>query len=299
VTPEDLADYGQAMAWFSTEYPVLLSVFDQAARGGFDTHTWQLAWTLSDYVDRRGHWREGAAIAEVTLRAARRLGDRDAQARTHRILAIAYYHLARFDDAHIHIRHVHNLFGELGDHTGQTQSHLTLASIHARQGRHAEALHLAEQALDLFRAAGDRMGQAVALSSVGWFHAVLGHHQQALTYCQQALGLLEQLDAPVEITIGSRAATWCTLGYTHHHLGHHQEAIACFQQALKMYRNLGARYGEADALTHLGDTQHATGDHDAARTTWQHALDILEELDHSNAEQVRAKLHHLDPPTAD
>ncbi|GAB3399427.1 BTAD domain-containing putative transcriptional regulator [Flindersiella endophytica] len=294
VTPEYLADYGQAMAWFSTEHAILLTVFDQAAREGFDTHTWQLAWTLSDYCNRRGHWREFAAIAEVALRAAGRLGDRDAQARTHHSLAVAYHQLARFGDTHTHIRRALDLYGELGDHSGQAHSHLIFARMLEAQGRNAEGLHHSEQALCLFRAAGHRMGQAYALNTVGWYYALLGHHQRALTYCQQALGLLEPLDDPT-----TEAATWDGLGYAHHHLGHYQEAIVCYRHALELFQRTGNRYQEAVILAHLGYTQHAIGDHGADRTTWQHALDIFQQLDHPDADDVRAKLRHLDPPAAD
>ena len=50
-------------------------------------------------------------------------------------------------------------------------------------------------------------------------------------------------------------------------------------------------------LTHLGDTHHAAGDPDAARDAWQQALTILDDLDHPDAAQVRAKLADVDPPT--
>src|SRR5262249_3429654 len=50
-TPEHLIDYRQALAWFTAEHAVLLAATDHAAATGFDTHTWQLAWTLSNYLD--------------------------------------------------------------------------------------------------------------------------------------------------------------------------------------------------------------------------------------------------------
>jgi hypothetical protein len=56
----------------------------------------------------------------------------------------------------------------------------------------------------------------------------------------------------------------------------------------------GNRYGEATSLAYLGDIYQAAG---AARRAWQHALDILDQLDHPDADQVRAKLRpYADPP---
>ncbi len=55
---------------------------------------------------------------------------------------------------------------------------------------------------------------------------------------------------------------------------------------------------EADTLTRLGDTHHATGDTDAARSAWRYALTILNNLGHPNADTVRAKLDHIEPTAA-
>lgn len=47
-------------------------------------------------------------------------------------------------------------------------------------------------------------------------------------------------------------------------------------------------------MSHFGDTYHATGNTAAAREAWQQALTIFDQLGHSDAEQVRAKLATLD-----
>jgi tetratricopeptide (TPR) repeat protein len=88
-----------------------------------------------------------------------------------------------------------------------------------------------------------------------------------------------------------QAITWDSLGYAHHHLGHHARAIACCQRALDLHRDIGDRYFQADTLTHLGDTHHAAGHPGGRPGTWQRALAILDELNHPDAEQLRAKVH--------
>jgi len=289
VNPERLTDPGQALAWFTAEHQVLLTAVRHAADTGFDTHTWQLAWTLATFLNRHGHWNDRVATREAALAAAQRSADRPAQAWAHRRLGDALHHLGRDDDAHTHLRHALDLYRQLADHTGQAQTHLDLGSLLNRLGRHREALRHNEHGHDLFRAADHRAGQAYALNAIGWCHAVLGDHQQALTFCQQALGLHRDLDDRL-----GESATWDSLGYVHHHLGHHAQAITCYQHALDLFRDLGERYGEAVTLTHLGDTQDAAGDPDAAHTAWRHALDILTELHHPDATQLRAKLN---PPS--
>jgi tetratricopeptide (TPR) repeat protein len=85
-------------------------------------------------------------------------------------------------------------------------------------------------------------------------------------------------------------STWDSLGYVHHRLGDHRQAIGCFDRALDLYEQHGIRYHQAVALIHLGDVHSRAGVLGSARTTWQRALGILDELDHPEADQVRAKL---------
>ena len=68
---------------------MLLAAVAHARRAGFDSHAWQLAWTLADFLQRRGHWHDLAAAQRTALAAAQRAGDRPGQANAHRDLARA------------------------------------------------------------------------------------------------------------------------------------------------------------------------------------------------------------------
>jgi tetratricopeptide (TPR) repeat protein len=292
--PEDLASYAQALAWFGTEHRVLLAAVAQAADTGFDAHAWQLPWTLADFFNRRGHWHDWVATQNVALAATRRLGDLEGEAAARRSLGRACIRIGACADADTHLRHAVDLYGRLGDPVGQAHAHRGLSMVHDEQARHAEALSHAQQALGLFRAAGHRVGQADALNAMGWKNIQLGDPRQALSCCQQALELYQNLGQR-----DGEAATQDSLGYAHHHLGNHRQAIGCYQQALNLFRELGDRYYEAVILTHLGDTRLATGDTEAARGAWRQALAIVDDLHHPDADQVRAKLRHLDQPAGE
>jgi tetratricopeptide (TPR) repeat protein len=83
---------------------------------------------------------------------------------------------------------------------------------------------------------------------------------------------------------------WESVGYAEHHLGNLGEAAACYQRALSLHRRSGDRFAEAGTLTRLGDTRHAAGEVAHARTAWQEALAIFEDLQHPDADKVRVKL---------
>ncbi len=293
VTPERIAGYEQAMAWFEAEQRVLLAVVDQAARDGFDTHAWQLALTLTTFFDRHGYSRSYPRSQRTALAAAQRLGDREAQALVHRSLGHVSVQLGAYSDALRHYEQALELYRQLGDRAGQGRILIGLGFTHERQGQYSEALAYCAAALDVYTALGDRPRQASTVNNVGWCHVLLGHYEDALGCCQQAIDLHQEL--------GDRhgeASAWDSLGYAHFHLGQHAQAVACYQQALERFWELGDRRNQADILTHLGDAHQTGGDQRLAREAWQQALLISDELRLPDGDELRARLQPGGPHPA-
>jgi transcriptional regulator with XRE-family HTH domain len=289
VTPEPLVSLQQALAWFQTEHHVLLAAATLATETELDGHAWQIPWTMHTFLDRRGHWHECGALQRTALAAATRLGDKAGQVAARRLLAHNCVRLGDYDQACTHLAVCLKLCQQLGDRAAEARAHQKLSWIAERRADYADALGHAEQSLALLRLSNDRAEQASAFNNVGWCHALLGDHQQARAFCQQAVAL--------HCELGNRygeAHSWDSLGYAEHQLGQLAEAAACYQHALVIARDVGHRHHlETEILTHLGDTHCAAGDSSAARDAWQQSLDILEEIRHPDADQVRAKLRQL------
>ncbi len=283
--PQQPADRRQALAWFQAEHQVLLAAVTLAAAFGFDSHAWQLPSVLAPFLQTRGHWQEWTATQRTALAAATRLGDTAGQALSGRLLAMAYTNLGDHDQARGYFASSLTLYQRLGNRLGEAKIQHSLGFAAERQGGYADALGHAEQALRLYQTIGDKANEAEALNSVGWCHGLLGDYQQARAFCRQALTLSAE--------IGNR---WLeglardSLGYAEHRLGNLAEAAACYQHALSLFRESGYRFHEADTLTRLGDTRHAAGELAQARETWQQALATFEDLQHPDADMVRAKL---------
>jgi tetratricopeptide (TPR) repeat protein len=285
VTPEHHGDQKQAMRWFTAEYRVLLAAIGHAAAAGYDSHAWQLTWTVSTFLDRQGHWHDFAIAGSAAVAAADRLADPAAQAWARRALARAYTRLNRFDDAQAQLQDALSLSSQSADLTGQADAHHYLSILCWRRNRLEEGLDHAQRYLDMALALGHKGRLAGALNGVGWLQALLGDPDSAIASCEQALVIHTELG-----DLHGQAHTWDSLGYAHHRLGHHARAMDCYRNTLTMVRHLGDRYQEADTLGNLGDVHLAAGEPLAARDAWQRALAILDELDHPDAEQVRAKL---------
>ena len=302
VRPERCAGSATAWSWFEAEHPVLLAVIRQAASTGQAAYTWQLSWTLMDYLDRRGRWHELTAIQRTALHAARSQADQQGQAHAHEALGIGYRLLARYDKAAAHLRKALSLFEELGDQIGQADTQSGFIWLYQYRDNPEKALGPAGKALALYRAVGHRNGEANALSDIAWAHARLNHGDETLEYGVQALTLFRELGDQ-----HGQAHTLDTLGYAYRQRGDHRSAARHYRQSLKLHKKLLDRYHQAVALDHLGDACQAIGDQDAARTAWQQALDHLGHFpgygrfpdDYPDPGQICAKLGQLSDPDPD
>jgi tetratricopeptide (TPR) repeat protein len=291
VSVEILPDYESALAWLTTEHPVLLAAVDLAAVTELHACTWQLACSLRTFLFLRAHWHDQVAVNHAALTAARRLADLRAQALVHSGLADAHAELGRFDDARTHHGQALDLSVQSGDQAMEARAHLALSYVWQLQDQLALALEHSQEGLDLYVSIGHRQGQAIALSQIGWAHALIGDYQDALICSQQALTLLQELG-----DLYAQAVTWDTLGYANHQLGRYDESVICYQQALELYRHLRTPYAEACTLDHLGDAHHKAGHLSDAHDTWQVAFIILSDLGHPKAGEVGAKLAVPAPP---
>jgi tetratricopeptide (TPR) repeat protein len=289
---DELTDDEQARLWCTAERPVFPAAIDLAVEAGLATHAWQLAWSVTTFCIRAGHWAQMVTTQLVAIAAAEHTGEQHGQAWSLRELGRAYIRLGRYPDARDTLQRALELDERLGDLSGQARSHNNLGIVSSALGDHAEALEHGKAAYALFNAAGHRVGQAEALNSIGWAQSQLGQHTEALRYCTEALELHR--------AVGSRhgeADTWDSLGYAHHNLGAYQQAVSCYRNALELFQKLGARHPLADTLVRLGDTHQAAGDFPAAHHAWQRALPILDDLHHPDARALRTRLADLCVPT--
>ena len=287
VVPGRLDGHQQALAWFEAEHQVLLGCVSLADDTGSDACAWILPWAMTEFLDRRGHWHEWAAIQRTALAAATRLGDVAGQAAARRAIATACIRLIDYRQARSQLAACLRLYRHLGDCGGEALARHSLGRVAEHQGRYDDALRHEQQALGLFRDAADQSGQAVALNAIGWYHILLGRPRQARTFCRQAFTLYRRTGNRV-----GQAQAWDSLGYAEHQLGRLDHATRCYQQALGILGDLGELFGQADTLARLGDTRAAAADLPAAQDAWQQALDILQDLHHPDAAQVSAKLRH-------
>ena len=281
------ADHAAALAWFAEEHQVLVRVIRHAHDAGLDAGAWLLARGMTTYFDLQGHWQDWVFTQQIALASAVRSGEPAQAAFAHLNVGLAFAELSP-DDSIRHLRLALDGYRRLGQAKGQAHTHNALARVLGSQGDPRKALCQTEQAVALFGRAGDHAAQARALNNLGWYHTQLGENDRALARCQEALRLHRG--------IGDRygeANTLDSLGLTYHHLGDHERAVREYRAALDAWREVGDRYNEAATLGRLGDTYRSIGEAGEARKVWERALNMLTDLGHADAEQIRRSLDAL------
>lgn len=285
VLVDEIADSGQALAWFARERRNLLAAVDGAASAGLADVSWQLATTIGIFIDRQGHWHDWIDALRVALETAQRHGLVLGIAHAHSGLGLARTRMRQFDVAYDHLVEALDRFEALADPLAQAYTHLRLSAVWDGRGQPAEALAASQRARLLFERVDHPAGLAQALNNLGWYHARQGDHREAVRQCEAAVALHRDL--------GDRQGTahsLDSLGYAHHQLGDYGRAVTHYQESALILRETGDRTNEAYALDHLGDALRAEGAARPAGEAWAAALLIFNELGHPEADSVRLKL---------
>jgi transcriptional regulator with XRE-family HTH domain/tetratricopeptide (TPR) repeat protein len=292
VTPEPLADRNEAMSWYHAERRVLVAVTMLAGQVGFDVHGWQLPEVVRNYLYMAGHWQDREVVSNLALEAAGRLGDDTALGMAHLAMGSFRYRTGARDEAFADVSEALRHLRLASDLVAQAYAHVLLAEIgRSDQARVEGDLRHAEQGLALARAAGHRVGEAFALGVIGKLHVQLGRPALGIEYCERALASVRELGDPADI-----ASALDNLGRAQQGTGDVQGAILSLRQAVGLWDEVGYTFGRAGSLLALGDAFDAAAETLAARRSWRQGLELLGELQHPDAERVRARL--LDPPAS-
>ena len=276
---------GDPLAWLTAEHANLLAALRLCDRRRLDTDAWHLAWCLYPLYYSRGHWAEQIDVQRLGVAAAERSGDARREAYSRHAMAVSEGRRGRPAAARPHFVRAAELYGQLDDPTAEAQAHLALTHLGYAERDFASALEYAVRALSCYEAIGHRRGIGRALASIGEMHVNLGQPDQAIPPLRRALAINQEL--------GDRddeAATADTLGSAYADSGDHGNAIASYQRAVELTVDTGDRYHEALVRRNLGAAYQAAGRPDEARDTWRYALAILDELDHPDADLLRADL---------
>ncbi|GAA0533346.1 hypothetical protein GCM10010172_12770 [Paractinoplanes ferrugineus] len=283
--PRPLVDMKAAISWLRGEHETLLAAVRQARDEGLDTQAWQLSWALDSFLNEERRWDDEGAAWVVALDSAATLADGPALAYAYSFLAVADGRRQRFEEAQANLSRALALVEAAGDRAGTAECRFILSYLWWLQGDQERALAEAGTALELFGAVGDPIWEGKAALAVGWYHAQRGSPATALPYFTRALASQQRVG-----DWAGEAITRDGLGLLHLVNGEHDHAARHFEEGLRLARKTGNPVLEAQIIAHLGDLYEVVRDPGAAGERWRQAYEILADLGHPQAADLRRKL---------
>ncbi|WP_253772189.1 AfsR/SARP family transcriptional regulator [Goodfellowiella coeruleoviolacea] len=274
----------QAMAWLDVERANLVAAAEHAEANGWLTHAWQLPYTLSRFFWLRTDRNTWLRTHQLALRAARELGDPDAQFVTLFNLGVVLLQFRRFDEALAVQREALAVSRAQGDVDRQARALTTIANTLQDLGRHADSEEHYREAVRISHTAGARWAEANASHNLGLLQLATHRPEAAETTLRAALRMYHEVAERC-----GEASCLTDLAGVLLDRGRLADALVVARQALGVARQAASAYHQAlahDRVAAVLDRQGAAG----ATAHWQRALALFCDLDAPEAGVVRAHL---------
>jgi DNA-binding SARP family transcriptional activator len=280
-----LADPG---TWFATEHHSLVAAVERAAALDLGRLASDLASALSASFAVSNLFDAWTRTHNSALAAARRSGDRQAEAMLLTEFGQLRYKQDRLAEARTYLMQALQVFRELGDTRGEALTLAALATTNHEQGYLSEALHffeladamfaelgdesslaysnrlaglvhlelgnlddahrLVSRSLAAFRRLGSRRGEGLTLRTLSLVHRARGEYQRAYELAEQARTVFQETGDGLMAAYSARSMAKALV-----RLGRGAETDALLDNALSTPRSLGDRWGEAMSLRTLGE----------------------------------------------
>lgn len=225
-----------------------------------------LAHTSKSEPDRAIELHNGA------IEIFRAAGSRHSEAIAHNALGQAYEAAKDYDLALDNYQQALRLFDEIGSKEGVAMAAFQIGVVHQVNKRADQALAFYERALKLSRAAGKVRSEIIVLSFLAGLNASRGSRELALSQYQKALSLYESNDL--------RARATALNAYAEFLLGikENEKALEACLEALPLSERVDEKGLLTTTLYNLTRAQLAVGSTDAALSTIQRSLEMIEDL---------------------
>jgi tetratricopeptide (TPR) repeat protein len=273
VTPASFADYDQAVDWAEREHANFLPAVRAAAKAGLDAHAWQLAALLWNAKAPSSLTTDWLPMGQTGLAAARRTGERPAQARLLESFGFGYTKLNRPAEALESHEEALNIRRETGDRVGEADSLNALGLVHLRKRELGPAERRLEEASALFAELGEAHWQTVTLANLALVRFRAGESERAEQDIEQALAAHRRRDN----ARGTGNALWVLSGILLDR-GESREALNAAEEAVKLALDLRNHVAEGCWLLALGDAQQALGEHGEALTAYNRSATLHRRL---------------------
>ncbi|WIX85828.1 tetratricopeptide repeat protein [Amycolatopsis sp. DG1A-15b] len=281
VVPQEFKSAHDALEWFDDEYSTIVDIAHQAAENGLHDLCWRLPLALWSFFQRRSRWTDWIDLQNLGLIAARAAHNELAEAWILSGLGDVHDDLEHYEEALSFHQQALALHRKLGNAKGEATALNNHAVSLDNLERYDEAIVEYRAVLALFEAMADRAGTGMVLNNLGAAYYMTGKLNEAADHYLRSVEIRREIADRY-----GEGMTLHNLGEVSAELGKPDEAIAWFEQAIAAHRAVGHLRGEARALRCLGSAVRERDGIAAARSHWNAALTIFEEVGDPEADEV-------------
>jgi tetratricopeptide (TPR) repeat protein/DNA-binding XRE family transcriptional regulator len=279
--PEEFTGRQSALDWLDAERASLVAAVRMAADTGREKAALGLPLVLAQYLNWRRRFGDWTTTMEISVEAARRLGDRHREGIALKSLGEALRQVRRFEEAITICKKAATIFRETGDRPREGMAINNLSNALQEVRRFGEAIAALQEAIAIFRETRYRQVEAGALSNLGDALRQVQRFEEAITTCQEAVVIFRD----IRDRYGEGMAL-DSLGNALRQAGRTEKAVTTLQEAVAVFRDIKNRYGEGMALDSLGNALRQADRTEEAVTTLQEAIAIYRETGDQDSEQI-------------
>ncbi len=244
--------------WLTADRAALVAAVQRAAEMELSDLACDLAAALAAVLFRvRNEFDDWGRTHDVALTAARKAGNRRAEAVLLTGLGQLRVEQERFTESSSVFRQALPLFRELGDLAGEAVVLASLGAACRDEGKFAGALEHLERARQAFVELGNDNGIASAAYDIGMVHRETGDFAASLTALDQALLIYRRTGAR-----RGEGLTLRSIGLVRRATGELDAAAELCARALEIFRDVGDRLAEAYAAQALAKVRLRQGHYD-------------------------------------
>lgn len=261
------------VSWFITEQRNIIACVRLAVAREFWDAAWELTHIGAPFFEMLATWDDWEEAVELSLGAARRSGNRWAEAITLFDTGALRRDLGRLDEALVAYEGARAGYTASGDEHGLAALLLLEGIIHRNLGDWERAAQLLGDGVVRLGAVGDRRLAAQSRRSLAVVRSGQGRHGEAIPLFQEALAEFQSL--------GDRRAeayAWRNLAQAQLEYGEPAASAHSFSRSLEMTQRLRDQRGEARALQGLGRVSAAEGAAAVALRRFAQARQIAEAM---------------------
>ena len=283
-------EHEDAIAWYTAERPALAALVGIAARHGWTSHAWKLAWLLRGLFTERHDREDWIATARTAVAAARDAGDLLGLQYSANNLGSAYLRTLQPEKALAALEEAREA-SKAGGGSAMTVAILSnLSGTYYVRNEFAQAEQYALEAVALARELGQRTFLPHALLNVSASRIGMRDYDRAAEAAVAAHEAFGELGDRYHSALAYGNAAEALEGAERH-----DEAEELGLRALAELKALNADFGTIDVQITLGRVKHHTGRSAEAAAHWAEALAVSQRLGDPRIAEIQALLATVPP----